>query len=124
MDINEAHRKLGHMAHAAVKHAIASGKITGIELDTSSTPDFCEACAKAKATRLPFPKCSSTCAAKYGDRVHWDLWGPASVQSLNGNLYVAARIDDTTRESALYFQKKKSETFKSYLRDEAYNSTL
>ena len=39
---------------------------------------------------------------------------------LNGHSYVAACIDDATRETMLYFQDKKSETFK---RDEAYIET-
>ena len=120
MTISEAHRKLGHIAHAAVKHAISNGYITGIELDEDSKPEFCEACEKAKSARQPFPKESDTRATKYGERVHWDLWGPASVKSLNGHSYVAARIDDATRETMLYFQNKKSETFESYKRDEAY----
>ena len=120
MSISEAHRKLGHIAHAAVKHAISKGFITGIDLDLESKPEFCEACAKAKSARQPFPDESHTRAAKYGERVHWDVWGPASVKSLNGHSYVAARIDDATRETKLYFQNKKSDTFNSYKKDEAY----
>src|SRR5271168_1027696 len=120
MSISEAHRKLGHIAHAAVKHAISKGLITGINLDLESKPEFCEACAKAKSARLPFPDESHTRAAKYGERVHWDVWGPASVKSLNGHSYVAARIDDATRETKLYFQNTKSDTFENYKKDEAY----
>ena len=120
MTISEAHRKLGHIAHSAIKHAITNGFILGVELDPNSKVEFCEACAKAKSARQPFPKESETRAEKFGDRVHWDLWGPASVKSINGNHYVAARIDDATRQTKLYFQKKKSETYHSYLKDEAY----
>ena len=85
--------------------------------------DFCDACAKAKSTRLPYPHESKTRAEKYGDYVHWDLWGPTSVKSLNGHFYVATQIDDATRETKLYFQEKKSETFNSYKKDEAYIET-
>jgi hypothetical protein len=123
ISINEAHRKLGHISYDAIKHAISKGHITGIELDSDSKPDFCEACAKAKSAREPFPKQSKTRATNYGERVHWDLWGPASVKSLNGHSYVAARIDDASRETKLYFQEKKSQTFDSYKKDEAYIET-
>jgi hypothetical protein len=119
MTISEAHRKLGHIAHAAIKHAISQGHITGIELDPDSKLEFCELCTKAKSARQPFLKESQTHATEFGERVHWDLWGPASVKSLSGNYYAAARIDDTTRENMLYFQVKKSETFNSYKKDEA-----
>ena len=53
MDINKAHRKLGHISPVAIKHAISKGYITGIELDNESKPDFCEACVKAKSARQP-----------------------------------------------------------------------
>jgi len=60
MSISEAHRKLGHISYTAVSHAISKGFITGIALNASSKPDFCEACAKAKSTRQPFLKESKT----------------------------------------------------------------
>ena len=42
---------------------------------------------------------------------------------LNGNFYVAAQIDDATRETKLYFQSKKSQTVESYKLDEEYIET-
>ena len=123
LTISEAHQKLGHITPLAIKYVIANGHITGIQLDPESKPEFCEACAKAKAARQPFPKESETHATKYGERVHWDLWGPASVRSLSGNSYVAAHIDDATHKTMLYFQVKKSQTIESYKRDEALIET-
>ena len=123
MSISKAHRKLGHLAYGAVTHAISKGYIAGIDLDTNSKSEFCDACAKVKAARQPFLKESNTRATKYGKCVHWDLWGPATMKSLNGYLYVAARIDDATREMKLYFQTKKSQTVDSYKLDEAYIKT-
>ena len=119
LTISEAHRKLSHIAPSAIKYAITKGHITGIQLDPESKPEFCKVCAKAKVARQPFPKESKTCATKYGEHIHWDLWGPASVRSLSGNSYVAACIDDATCETMLYFQVKKSQTIDSYKRDEA-----
>jgi GAG-pre-integrase domain len=48
MSINEAHRKLGHIAHSAVKDAITKEIITGIELNLDSKVKFCKAYTKAK----------------------------------------------------------------------------
>jgi len=56
VSISEAHRKLGPIAHGAIKHAIAAGHITVIDLDMDSKPEFREPCAKAKSARQPFPK--------------------------------------------------------------------
>ena len=92
-------------------------------MDNESKPDFRKACIKAKSARQPFPKQSETHATKYGDHVHWDLWGPARVKILNGHYYVAAHLDDAIRETKLYFQEKKSETIWSYKQDEALIKT-
>ena len=67
MLISEAHRKLGHIAHSAVKHTISNGYIIGIDLDLESKPEFCEACAKAESAHQPFSKESLTRATKYGE---------------------------------------------------------
>jgi len=56
MSISEAHRKLGHISYTTIKHAISTGRITGIDLDMDSKPEFCEACVKAKSSKEPFPK--------------------------------------------------------------------
>ena len=90
MSISEAHCKLGHIAHATIKHAVSNRFITGIDLDLSSKPEFYEVCAKAKSARQPFPKESLTQATKYSEQVHWDLWGPTSIKSINAHYYVAA----------------------------------
>ena len=123
LSISEAHHRLGHISSAAIRHTVLKGFITRINLDKNSKMEFCDACAKAKSTQLPCPQESETRAEKYGDYIHWDLWGPASVKSLNGHFYVATWIDDATQETKLYFQEKKSETFNSYKKDEAYIET-
>ena len=120
MSISEAHRKLGHLAYSTVKFAITKGFITGIELDNDSEPKLCEAYAKAKSAQQPFPRESKMRATKFGECIHWDLWGPAAVKSLNGHSYVAAHIDDASQETKLYFQANKSQTFESYKEDEAH----
>ena len=119
VSISDAHQKLGHIAHPAIQHTISKGFITGMEIDSESKPDFCEACAKAKLACQPFPKESKTRAEHFSECVHWDLWGLASVKSLDSYTYVAAHIDDATQETKLFFQKSKSQTFKSYKLDEA-----
>ena len=123
MSINEAHRKLGHIAHSVICHALSNGLVTGINLDMNSEVEFCKACAKAKLACQPFPQELETWTEKFGERVHWDLWGPALVKSLKGNQYVAARIDDAMWQTKLYFQAKKSQTFESYKKDEAFIET-
>lgn len=70
MNINEAHQKLGHISFNAIRHAVSKGYITRIDLDDTSKPEFCEACAKAKSAVHPFLKESETHVEKYGNPVH------------------------------------------------------
>ena len=42
MTISEAHKRLGHVSHKAIHHAVSKGYITGIDLDLKSKPDFCD----------------------------------------------------------------------------------
>ena len=123
MTIQEAHLKFSHIAHDAIKYTIAKGLIFSVDLDLTSKPEFCNACAKAKPSHQPFPKILNTRAEGYGERVFWDLWGPVTVRSQSGNLYAAARMDDHTREMKLYFLKTKDQTFEAYKRGEAYLET-
>jgi GAG-pre-integrase domain len=107
MMISEAHRKLGHISCRAISHAISKGYITGIELEANSKPEFCEVCAKAKAARRPFPKESDTRATKYSERVHWDLWGPATVKSLNGHHYWQPGLTTRQEKQSSIFKKRR-----------------
>jgi hypothetical protein len=123
MTLFEAYRKLGHLAYTAVKNMISTGMVKRIELDPNSKEEICEACAKAKSAWQPYPHESTTRAENYGERVHWDLWGPATVKSLGRKSYAAARKDNTTWEVNIYFQEKKSEMFKTYKKDKAWIRT-
>jgi len=86
MTLFEAHRKLGHIAYPAVKKMVSAGMVKGIQLDPNSKEEFCEACVKAKSAQQPYPHETTTRAENYGERVHWDLWGPATVRALAGRI--------------------------------------
>ena len=60
------------------------------------------------------------CAKEFGKKVHWDLWGPASVKSLGGKLYATVHKDNATHSVKPYFEAKKSKTFSSYKHNEAW----
>jgi hypothetical protein len=51
--INALHCALGHVAQGAVQYVAKQGLIEGVKLNSASTPEFCEACTKAKAMRQP-----------------------------------------------------------------------
>lgn len=111
---------MGHINHHDLREAVQKGVITGVELDMSSEPDFCEACIKGKAQRQSFPKKSETKYTHYGEKIVSDLWGPAQVKSLGGALYSYTNIDLYTHEERITFLPRKSNTFKAYCAYEAW----
>jgi transposase InsO family protein len=71
-----------------------------------------------KGTRLPSPPAEDIRAAKPGELIHIDLWGPATVTSLGGARYFLTCYDDYSRKVHLSFLKQKSDAFsaiKSYI---------
>jgi hypothetical protein len=120
ISVSELHRRMGHVNHDDLRHMVEKGMVTGVNLDMSSKPEFCEACIKAKATRKPFPKESKTEHKSYGDKVVSDVWGPASVQSIGGKRYYTLFQDLHTHEEVVSFLRQKSETFAEYKKYEAW----
>jgi hypothetical protein len=118
LSLYEAHRALGHISYGAVKHAIKSGQLTGIALEEGSEEVFCEACAQAKPERKPFPDKAKNRATKFGERIHMDLWGPASVESIGGKLYSIDFNDDATRWAEIDFLAQKNDAQLAYERFE------
>ena len=114
MSLAQAHRVLGHISYGAAKHAITSGKVTGILLNDNIQESFCEACAQAKPHRKPFPKVAQCRATEYGERIHCDLWGPASVVSIGGYKYCIDFTDDATRWSETNGLKTKDQAQEAY----------
>jgi hypothetical protein len=84
ISLMEAHHKLGYIVCTAIKHMVSTGMITGIEIDPNSNEEFFKTCAKVKAACKLCPKELEMRAKKFGEQVHWDLWGPALVTSLGG----------------------------------------
>jgi hypothetical protein len=117
LTVGQAHRALGHISQTTILHLAKEGLVEGVEVDLSSTPEFCEACMKAKASRKPFPDETKNRARTYAALVHTDLWGPAQTTSLGGTTYYISFTDDYTREMKVAFLKAKSralEAFKHY----------
>lgn len=70
---------------------------------------FCDACNRAKQTRLSFPLSTST-TVKAFDLIHCDIWGPYKTPSLSGAHYFLTIVDDYSRTTWVYLMKSKSET--------------
>ncbi|KIK35428.1 hypothetical protein CY34DRAFT_39058, partial [Suillus luteus UH-Slu-Lm8-n1] len=77
LTIFKLHKVLGHVSQTAVLNAMKKGLIEGVKLNSTSQPEFCDICMKAKSKHKPFPKETESRAERYGERIHTDLWGPS-----------------------------------------------
>src|SRR3984893_5036168 len=123
LSLTEAHRTLGHINVETIKHAIKTGKITGITLNDGSEPEFCDACMQAKPHCQPFPDQAQNRVHHFGDRIHMDLWGPATVESILKSQYTVDFINCATRWTHVAFLRHKNEAFQAYLDFEKWLET-
>ena len=122
VSIEKLHRLMGHIAPEAAKTLVEKGLVEGFKLDTSSQmPKSCDTCEYGKAHRKPIKKeCKAPKAAKIGDEVHSDVWGPSPVQMMGSREYYSTFTDDYLRFTKLYLQRLKSKNFQSYKQYEAF----
>jgi len=103
---------MGHISPAAV---------TGLDLDMSSKPSFCEACAKVKPTHNPVPKeHDDTHTATVDEKVLSDVWEPSTPQSYDGKDYFISSTDDHSCRSCVEPMDYKSKSLLQYQSYEAW----
>src|SRR5262245_6596425 len=84
--------------------------VTGMEVDTSSTPSTqCMTCIQAKHHINPCPKESQTEYKEISDMTYTDIWGPACTMSIHGESYYISITDGHSEHTTVMFMKKKSE---------------
>jgi hypothetical protein len=77
-----------------------------------SSEYVCDACLRAKAHQLPYPKSTSQSAAPL-DLVFFDVWGPA-IDSFCNKRYYVNFIDDYSKFTWIYLLRHKSEVFQFF----------
>jgi hypothetical protein len=104
------HLRLGHIGLDVIKQ-LAKDPASGIQL-TSTAIEACAACLQGKQTRHPSSKPAQR-APNTLDRVHTDLCGPMTPESLGGAKFYIGFRDDATSWTELEPFKKKSDAFGS-----------
>ena len=115
---------MGHIAPEAVQKLVKEGWVNGVDLEEGGDFGSCESCEYAKTTKKPIKKeRSAPRAAKFGDEIHLDVWGPSPLKSIFHHKYYASFIDNHMRYSHITLLCKKDETFNSYKHFEAWAAT-
>lgn len=105
--VEEWHRKLGHLNLRDMSEACKRGYLKGVNIN-STIPLNCEICARAKMTRIPFPRKSQR-KTEILDIMHSDLCGPMQTQSIGGAKYLLTFTDDASKWTEVRFLRSKTE---------------
>jgi hypothetical protein len=98
------HFRLGHLSTSKLN--LLHTLVPSISADSNNV---CNVCPMAKQRHLPFP-ISNIVSHKPFDLVHVDIWGPFSVQSINGSRFFFTIVDDFSRYTWIYLMHSKSQT--------------
>nr|GEV15921.1 hypothetical protein [Tanacetum cinerariifolium] len=91
------HRRLSHLNFGAINHLARQSLVRGLPKLKFEKDHLCSACAMGKSTKKTHkPKSEDTNQEKLY-LLHMDLYGPMSVESVNGKKYILVIIDDYSR---------------------------
>jgi hypothetical protein len=108
LDINDLHRRLGHLAFDECKKLVYRGLIEGVDA-LCGRQVFCPGCVEGKIHRAPFHISNSVTTNKL-HRIHSDLAGPFPF-SIHGCRYFVVFFDEFSKKLWVYFMARKSEMF-------------
>src|SRR5258706_12796092 len=111
LDINDLHRRLGHLAFDECKKLVYRGLIEGVDA-LRGRQVFCSGCVKGKIHRAPFHTSNSVTTNKL-HRIHSDLAGPFPF-SIHRCKYFVVFFDEFSKKLWVYFMVRKSEMFTKF----------
>ena len=124
LSVMELHCRMGHIAVASTCKLVESGAITGVKLYPNSQEHDCNTCIFAHTTHLPVPKARiSLLAQSFGDEIHTNVWGPASIQMRQGHQYFVTFTDNATCYTIMFLMCTKDEALEVYKSFEAWALT-
>ena len=114
------HRSLGHPNDQVLQFVFPNAKF----VMHKCTPfvQSCTHCLYGKMHRLPFPNSHFVASSPF-ELVHFDVWDPALVMSIDGFRYYVLFVDHFTRFSWLYLLKSKSKVFSKFIEFKAMVET-
>lgn len=100
--LNVWHYCFGHINFQSLKELAQGKSVTGfnyIDVNSSNNNQFCEACIFGKQCRKPFNESTNRATAP-AELIHFDICGPMSVDSINGDKVMAVFVDNYSRKSS------------------------
>lgn len=97
------HFRLGHLSNSPL--SLMNSQFPFVRVDRNSV---CDVCHYARHKKLPYSLSLNKVSTPY-ELIHFDIWGPISVQSVNGHKYFLTALDDFSRFTWVILLKAKSE---------------
>ena len=86
--------------------------VEGLNIDERTIQTDCQACTEAKAHKKPYPKVAERKATCPGQITHLDISGKIPVESIHGNHYFMALVDEYTHRVKVDPLRTKDESTK------------
>ena len=106
------HQRLVNIGEKGLRILHGNGMVEGMS-NISLDFDFCEHCVYRKQNWVSFPSGAKR-ANKILELVHNDVFGLVSIPSLGKSVYYVSFIDDFSRNTWIYFLRKKYEVFDGF----------
>ena len=103
------HQRMGHVREKVLQILHGKGMVEGMS-NFSLDFHFCEHCLYGKQNWVRFPS-GATRVERILQLVHNDVFGSVSIPSLGKSMYYVSFIDDFSRNTWIYFLRKKFEVF-------------
>ena len=87
------HVRLCHLGVHSMDKLLRASYVSGLTYRPGDVDSFCNSCALAKARAAPVSRELSPRASQCCAKLTWDLFGPISVPTHSGELYVSALTD-------------------------------
>ena len=104
------HRRLGHTGLHSYKQLVSGGMLNNFSVTAKQVAEMqhvpCDACNRAKAQRLSFPKESQIRVHAPLGRLHLDLMGPFDCRVIRGEYYILCLVDQFSDFAAVVPLKK------------------
>ena len=105
VDIGTWHNRLGH---ASLSRLDLISEDLGTTRQKNKGNTYCHICHLAKQKKLSFPSSNNMCNSIF-ELLHIDVWGPFSVETVDGYKYFLTIVDDYSRATWIYLMRTKSE---------------
>lgn len=101
------HHMLGHASLSTLQHLPFLKHLC----NKSHSIKSCDACFKAKQSRLSFPHSDIQSTALF-ELIHIDIWGPCREETITNKPFFLTIVDDFSRGTWVFLMSHKSQTFK------------